>query len=214
MKSTLPDGAAGLSKAVAGKDVLLMGSAPGATLDGAAADLVAMVNGAALGLPERVEPDILFLNTAVAACELAGRPTRERLAELSAGLLVVIESGTSLADAAPVFEPIARRERLEVPLAERTRFLEAFLGRTLASPWGGANVPSTGFLACLLLLAAGARRVQMRGFGFTDGHSYLPEVFKRGHVARDQELLELIGQRRLPVEFQPAPGSQSALHRA
>jgi hypothetical protein len=211
MKSSLPEGAAGLSKAVSGRDVLLIGSAPGASLYGVTPDLVATVNGAALGLSERIEPDILFLNTAVAACNLAGRPTRERLAELSAGLLVIIESGTSLADAAPVFEPIVRRERLEVPLVERTWFLETFLGRTLASPWGSANVPSTGFLACLLLLAAGARRVQMRGFGFMDGHSYLPEVFKRGHAACDQEVLSLICQRRLPVDFQPSLGAQRSL---
>ena len=154
-----------------------------------------------MGLPGPFVPDILFMNTAVAACRLAGRPTRERISELSAKALVVIESGTSLDAAAPVFEAIARRVSLQISLGERQRFLEAFLDRPLASPWGSANVPSTGFLSCLLLLAAGARRVQMRGFGFADGHSYLPEVFKRGHIERDREILQLIAERRLPVEF-------------
>jgi hypothetical protein len=205
MAPELPPGAAGLAAIAAGMDVLLVGSAPGATLSGARADLVAMVNGAALGLPERIVPDVLFLNTAVAACMLAGRPTRERLTELGAGLLVVIESGTSLEVAAPVFAGVARRERVALSLDERTRFLETFLERPLASPWGGANVPSTGLLAVLLLLAAGARRVQLRGFSFEDGHSYLSEVFKRGHVERDQEILSLIAQRRLPVEFAATP---------
>ncbi len=198
---SLPPGAAALAARVAGRDVLLVGSAPGTTLAGANAEVMAAVNGAALGLPGPFVPDILFLNTAVAACGLAGRPTRERISELSTKALVVIESGTSLDAAAPVFEAIARRESLQVSLDERQRFLEALLDRPLASPWGGANVPSTGFLSCLLLLAAGARRVQMRGFGFTDGHSYLHEVFKRGHVERDREILRLIAEHRLPVEF-------------
>ena len=201
----MPPGVAALSAAVAGQDVLLVGSAPGACLAGAEADLVAMVNGAALGLPVRVVPDILFVNTALAACTRAGRPTSERLAELATDLLVVVVSATPLDAATPVFEKIGRRCCAALPLAERTRFLEEFLGRALAAPWGGAHVPSIGFLSGLLLLAAGARRVQMRGFGVADGHSYLPEVFRRGHVEHDQEILQLVRERKLPVDWRPAP---------
>lgn len=202
---SVPPGAASLASTVSGRRIVLVGSAPGATLDGARADVVALVNGAALGLSLPVVPDVLFLNTAVAACQRAGRPTRERLAQLSAEALLIIESGTSLDDAATAFEAVSRRTTAQLPLAQRTRFLEGFQGRPLASPWGGAHVPSTGFLSCLLLLAAGARHVQMRGFSFGDGHSYLPDVFRRGHVERDREILDLILRRRLPVELHVAP---------
>lgn len=66
-------------------------------------------------------------------------------------------------------------------------------------------MPSTGFLACLLLLAADAAEIDMRGFSFEDGHSYLETAFKRGHVARDREVMLKLLEAMAPVAFPFSP---------
>lgn len=190
-----------LDDVVRGKRVTLLGSAPNACLSGHDGDLLICVNAAALGISEKCIPDVTIMNTSVAGSTEAGVPTRERLHELVTKLLVVVESGTPLQESWPVFKAIKRESERYITLAQRTQFLEDFLGKPLVAQTGGNNVPSTGFFACLLLLASGASYVEMKGFSFGGGHSYLNTFFQRGHIERDHEVMSFILNEALPVGF-------------
>lgn len=103
MTPDLPESLEALRWHVAGKSVLLVGSAPGVDISGSTADVTVMINGAALGVPGAALPHILMINTGIAACNSAGLPTRHNLATLSCKLLLTIESGVTIDFAKPVF---------------------------------------------------------------------------------------------------------------
>jgi hypothetical protein len=148
-------------------------------------------------------PEITFLNTATAGFQNAGEPARKLMPMIGTKVLVVIESGFPLSSAMEIFKSIPRSETLVISLDERCSFLESFLGKPLTGRSGGQHVPSTGFFACLALLACGARRVKLAGLSFVDGHSYPYPVSKREHIERDCEVLKWLLASDLPVEFDP-----------
>lgn len=209
---------ASLSDLVHSRTVTLVGSAPGASLDGHAADrdLLVCVNAAALGLGKEVVPDITVFNTAFATLDdLAyGVQTRARLQELRTRLLFIIDLGNTTEDLNTLFSPVTRTETRKMTLDERCHFLESFTGRPLSGRSGPDHVPSTGFFSCLFLLAAGASQIRMKGFSFGDGHSYLDSVQRRAHLARDLEAMELILRKSYPVVFEDNLRQQyTQLHR-
>jgi len=186
------------------KTVSLLGSAPGDynmglfPLD----QPLVCINAAALGISglNRV-PEITIINTSVAGSSNAGKPTRELLQHISTKMLVIVESGFSIEQAEKVFEPITRDMTEVITLDERSQFLEAFLEKPLAGRTGSHNVPSTGFFACLVLLACGASKVKTFGLSFHNGHSYLNQTYKREHIEKDCEVLHWLLAKSLPVEF-------------
>lgn len=183
------------------KSVSLIGSAPHVNSPGDSfqTDLLVSVNAAALGFGNALVPDITIINTAVAGSPNAGKPTRERLHELTTKHLVVVESGVPLDRAEPIFSVIKRESTENITLDARCLFLERYLGKPLTGRAGGQHVPSTGFFSLLLLLSLGASRVSMHGFSLLDGHSYLPVSYKREHVDRDREVLQFVLNRKMPV---------------
>lgn len=193
-----------LTDIVESRTVTLVGSAPGASLDGQASDLLVCVNAAALGLALDIRPDITIFNTAFATLDHLdyGRQTRSRLHQLRTRLLLVVDLANAHEDLDTLFSPIERAETRRLTVDQRCSFLERFTGKPLTGRAGPDHVPSTGFFSCLYLLASGAREVRMRGFSFGDGHSYIDSTQKRAHTARDLEAMELILARGYPVLFE------------
>jgi hypothetical protein len=191
-----------LSDIVGGRAVVLVGSAPGASLPDERGDsILACVNGSALALRPGICPDITFVNTSLASTRIdAARATVPLLDHIRTKLLVVVESACSLDQAMPVFDPIQRQEVRHISRDERTRFLVHFLGAPLTGSVG-KHVPSTGMFAALLLLASGARAVELRGFSLGDGHSYLSAIYRRAHKNKDREVIQWMLDQGKPVSL-------------
>jgi hypothetical protein len=193
-----------LRDVVQSKTATLVGSAPGANLDGHQSDLLVCVNGAALGLEKEVVPDITIFNTAFATLGNLdyGMRTRARLHELRTKLLIILDLGNTTENLDALFSPINSNTTRKITLDERCDFLERFIGKPLTGRSGPDHVPSTGFFSCLYLLASGAQRVSIRGISFSNGHSYLNSVQPRAHTERDMEAMDLILKRNYPVDFE------------
>ncbi len=173
-----------LGSLVRGCDVALYGSAPGAAF--IPGKLTVCVNGAALGLG-KPPAEITFLNSSTLLDDMPARlGTRDRLRELDAGHVIVI-------DAAMIMPPIPYgtwKSASYMALPERNEILGSITGWPIDADAMGEVVPSTGYFAALCLSACGARSIEMSGFAFTGGHSYLVENTVRQHIVADRKALD------------------------
>lgn len=175
-----------LRLAVAGRDVLLVGSAPGALYR--PGKLLVCVNASSLGI-DAPTPDVTFFNTFTLTLQTpTAMVTRQLLGALKTKLLIVIDAA-ECGDATPVIY----ERRVAFGRAERNAFLEAAMGITLTGV-AGQHVPSSGYFAAIALVMAGVQSLEMTGFSFSGGQSYLAGPTPRAHVEMDRAALRWLGR--------------------
>jgi len=174
-----------LRLAVAARDVLLVGSAPGALYR--PGKLLVCVNASSLGI-EAPTPHVTFFNTFTLTLETpTALVTRPLLGALKTRLLIVMDAA-GCGDATPV----AYERKVSFARAERNAFVEAAMGITLNGV-AGQHVPSTGYFAAIALVMAGVQSLEMTGFSFSGGQSYLAGQTPRNHVEMDRVVLGWLG---------------------
>lgn len=192
---TAPPGRAiaALAPIVRGRSVFVIGSAPGASLEGAQdCDLVATVN-ASLAPFAGLVPDIHFIN---GFTTLARKPVSARSMALLAGrrarhLFCITRAMDFEAMCAALRAAgFAWTRAHEITAAERRASNERELGRELGGE-NGTNVASTGISALCLIRQAGAARIRATGFSLHPGHSYDDALHRRGHIPVDSAIFAL-----------------------
>ena len=185
------------------RPVVLLGSAPEVDIPyhDLNHSLLVSINSSALSIPRNIIPDITIINTTIAKPGELREIKRTHLNQLTTKSLFIMEGPISLSAALPIFDSVSRETTGYMTLSERSEFLEYYLAKPLEGYSGPKYIPSTGFIACLLLLACGASSVRMTGFSFSDGHSYLAKVFKRQHIAKDLDVMDYIIDTEKPVHF-------------
>jgi hypothetical protein len=174
-----------LRRTVQAKDVLLVGSAPGALY--CPGKLLICVNASSLGI-DAPTPDVTFFNTfSLVLRTPTAIATRPLLNRLKTKLLIVIDAAERGDEA-----PVAYDCKVSLGRAERRAFLEAAMGITLTGD-AGNHVPSTGYFAAIALVMAGVRSLEMTGFSFSGGQSYLVGDTPRMHVDMDRAVLRWLG---------------------
>lgn len=174
-----------LRRTVQAKDVLLVGSAPGALY--CPGKLLVCVNASLLGI-DAPTPDVTFFNTFALALQTpTAIATRPLLSKLKTKLLIVIDAAERGDEA-----PIAYDSKVSFARAERNALLAVAMRTTLTGN-AGNHVPSTGYFAAIALVMAGVRSLEMTGFSFSGGQSYLVGDTPRNHVDMDRAVLRWLG---------------------
>jgi hypothetical protein len=180
------------AKNVAGKDIVLIGSAPNfnGNLEFENSKIVISVNGSSLAIKNNLVPDICFFNTSVLGTKNAGEETSKFLNSIYVKHLVIVEGHPKFSqDWTRILSEVNFESFDFYSFERRVGMLEKiFQSKQLQF----SEVLSTGFFALLLLLNSRANSVHLKGFSLVDGHSYLERVYKRDHKNADRRLLELI----------------------
>lgn len=183
------------------KNIALIGSAPtfnDATLP-PKQDVLITINGSSLGLPSNLKPDICFFNTSVTSSRYSGRETMQRLQDISAKHLVVVEGMPKHSQNWLRILSEGNFDSFEFyPIEKRLIFIKSALA--LKSVRTLEDLPSTGFFILLLLLASHIRSIRLGGFSLINGHSYLKKIYKRAHVEADLKVIDLILKHGFPVK--------------